>query len=72
MSEQAFPSVEVDVVDGTEYRAHHLGMTLRDYFAAHALAGMLGDHESASIMSSIDAAQAAYDYADAMLKVRAE
>ena len=41
MSEQAFPSVEVEVVDGTEYRGYHLGMTLRDYLAAHALTGLL-------------------------------
>ncbi|HEX6939880.1 MAG TPA: hypothetical protein VF158_10750 [Longimicrobiales bacterium] len=52
------------------------GMTLRDWFAAHALAGMLaypGDcshgswHTNASAQ---DVAASAYDYADAMLAER--
>ena len=47
------------------------GMTLRDYFAAKALQGLLaypggGDIGFASI------AQDAYDYADAMLNARGE
>lgn len=43
------------------------GMTLRDYFAAKALQGMLS---SATMVHDI--AGTAYDYADAMLKAREE
>jgi hypothetical protein len=49
------------------------GMTLRDYFAAKALAGMLADPEVGR--DGVDdeperIADAAYAYADAMLKAR--
>jgi hypothetical protein len=47
------------------------GMSLRDYFAAHALAGIVRDPAAAN-MSSRDVAMASYAYADAMLKARAE
>lgn len=43
------------------------GMTLRDYFAAKALAGMLAASEN---MSNNELARYAYDVADAMLKAR--
>ena len=55
------------------------GMTLRDYFAAHALVGMLSYsmlnpntgnyHENCNID---DAAHVAYEFADAMLEARKE
>ena len=52
-----------------------LGMTLRDYFAAQALAGILAGgfadtipHDAPS--GGAEAAQFAYQYADAMLKER--
>lgn len=53
----------------------HGGMTLRDYFAAKALQGMLSNPGSDSSGTWQDAessavAGAAYDYADAMLKAR--
>ena len=44
-------------------------VTLRDLFAAAALAGMLSDHHFLSPGSS---AQGAYSMADAMLKERAK
>ena len=45
------------------------GMTLRDYFAAKALAGMCADSE---ISGSAEAyAESAYKFADAMLAARA-
>lgn len=56
---RAFPSSAVDV---------HLGMTLRDYFAGQALAGLM-----ATIKSDEGAAflvRAAYATADAMLAER--
>lgn len=55
----------------------HLGMTLRDYFAAKALQGLLANEEVADECASGDFslvvsryAQLAYTYADAMLKAR--
>ena len=43
------------------------GMTLRDYFAAAALQGLLAESEWPSVEG---AASAAYQYADAMLAER--
>lgn len=43
------------------------GMSLRDYFAAKALQGITVNFDEAPV---IDAAQLAYDYADAMLAQR--
>jgi hypothetical protein len=44
------------------------GMTLRDYFAAKALQGLLSDSYDFSDRNRI--AVKAYDFADAMLKAR--
>ena len=45
---------------------HYYGMSLRDYFAGQALAGMTADtHNSSTVVAA-----AAYQYADAMLKAR--
>ena len=62
----AFP-----VVGGTKYN----GMTLRDYFAGLALQAIISKapHESVPTgvgESDLARARGAYDYADAMLKVR--
>jgi hypothetical protein len=55
------------------------GMTLRDYFAAAALSGIMADPETGSeecfseediMQSRRDTALAAYGYADAMLDAR--
>jgi hypothetical protein len=75
-NDSAFPWVEVATrSDGTDYEAaHHSGMDLRDYFAAHALAGYIASCSGPG-MSRPDAKEAAteaYGYADAMLKARAE
>jgi hypothetical protein len=43
------------------------GMTLRDYFAAKAMQGILADPSTPEIM---DIAGAAYEVADAMMKAR--
>ena len=43
------------------------GMTLRDYFEAKAMQGILADPDTPEIM---DIAGAAYEVADAMLKAR--
>lgn len=45
------------------------GMTLRDYFAAKALGGMLGGAPGSHLRPD-NAAREAYQYADAMLMAR--
>jgi hypothetical protein len=49
------------------------GMTLRDWFAGQALAGFLASYsgENVTLPRTADAAERAYDYADAMLRERA-
>ena len=47
------------------------GMTLRDWFAGQALAGITGD-PSVEDMDQNEIAKAAYIYADAMLEARGE
>lgn len=42
------------------------GMTMRDYFAGQALAGLCAD--PSAILGSVDTAKACYQLADAMLK----
>lgn len=54
---------------------NHDGMTLRDYFAAAALQGILANNASDvanPCMSPDDYAREAFLYADAMLKARGE
>jgi len=46
------------------------GMSLRDYFAGQALAGIASISADGFSLSEHDAASWAYQYADAMLKVR--
>ena len=56
--------------DDDAYPTHDAspGMTLRDYFAGQALAGMLA--APPEIAAPCDYASVAYDYADAMLTTR--
>lgn len=63
----AFPNVPPD----SQYSDWDKGMTLRDYFAATALQGLLGNSEF-HVESEIPNAIATYAYqaADAMLKAR--
>ena len=56
----AFPGVD-------ELGDPYNGMTLRDYFAAKAMQGILADPNTPEIM---DIAGAAYEAADAMLRAR--
>jgi hypothetical protein len=53
--------------------AHNLqndGMTLRDYFAAKAMQGLLSDPDWRQDTTFEDTAYAAYEQADAMLEAR--
>jgi hypothetical protein len=65
--EPAFPQPSASTRDdGT----HHMrGMTLRDYFAARALGGLI-TWEDGALRPASDAALLAYDFADAMLAER--
>ena len=66
----AFPQVDIKDSYGMLVPYLQRGMTLRDYFAAKAMQGMM------TISCRIDEfgidAQAAYEMADAMLKAREE
>lgn len=48
---------------------YHKGMSLRDYFAGQALAGLVA-HNDYGCVSDQDVADGAYCYADAMLAAR--
>ena len=64
-SEPAFP-----VQDASTWQAH--GMTLRDYFAAKALQGMLANQHPYQASDERMFARDAYTLADAMLAARQE
>ena len=72
----AFPQGARDAKDGfaTSWVADQCGMSLRDYFAAQALAGYCSRDFSAwdEPPDSSDMAKWAYHKADAMLKAREE
>jgi len=59
----AFPLQSI----GPEFQPGYSGMTLRDYFAAAALQGLIADGGGASWEAD---ANAAYKAADAMLRAR--
>jgi hypothetical protein len=46
------------------------GMTLRDYFAAKAMQGLLAGLTSTTVWSQDEAAETAYNVADSMLRAR--
>ena len=46
------------------------GMTLRDYFAAKAMQGMMADGQAFRLVAESTLANTAYEIADAMLKAR--
>lgn len=60
----AFPNAVVTTNDGWV----HSGMTMRDYFAAKAMQGILTDPEI--VMGATEIAELSFKYADAMLKAR--
>jgi hypothetical protein len=64
----AFPTEAYDLERQTLVREE--GMTLRDYFAAKAMQGYVGDPDWRVDMGLEDTAFAAYKQADAMLKAR--
>lgn len=77
----AFPMAKVTVLaeDGTQNEASsitHNGMTLRDYFAAKAMQGLLANPKLIETINREGGAysgwveESAWSWADAMLKVR--
>ena len=63
----AFPCETLGVDEHGEYRKPYEGMTLRDYFAAKAMQGMM--HDVSQPVGEV-IAEWAYQVADAMLKAR--
>lgn len=81
--EPAFPVTDT-VIDGRSFEPDYMGMSLRDYFAAKALMGLLAEPISEVVQSTAAymaapladdqpgdlMARAAYRLADAMIKAR--
>ena len=67
-NEPAFPVPSYVNADGETHDVSLQGMTLRDYFAAKAMQGLLADPGWRHDMDFEDTAHAAYKQADAMLK----
>jgi len=65
MNESAFPWQ----IDNGETMRGHKGMTMRDYFAAKAMQGMLSENSGIRYLNE-ELAQFAYAVADAMMKAR--
>ena len=71
--EAAFP-----IPNSPEFDCGHYGMTLRDYFAAAALTGLLansyndGENRPLSTATALEMSEMSYRQADAMLKARTE
>jgi hypothetical protein len=75
----AFPVPNYVNVDGDTFESEPSGMSLRDWFAGQALAGMLAgpDMKNNLLLGNPDGreleawmAEQSYEYADAMLKAR--
>lgn len=68
--ESAFPST-FKSLDPDTGQTHRWGMTLRDYFAAKAMQGLLAQSQGTALGSTVEtAADYAYAMADAMLAAR--
>jgi hypothetical protein len=68
---QAFPHFKIDPYSSKVEICPQGGMTLRDYFAGQALAGMLMNYTTAKFgLAEISVANHAYKLADAMLAAR--
>lgn len=65
----AFPCETLGIDEHGEYRKPYKGMTLRDYFAAKAMQGILAGWATGLPPSDMTV-EASYAYADAMLAAR--
>ena len=68
----AFPRpLSVDDVDPDITYPAHVGMSLRDYFAAKAMQGICNSRSHSDLKGhAVASAKVAYEMADAMLKAR--
>lgn len=69
----AFPTADGTATDGEKTVVHDStsrGMSLRDWFAGQALAGIMADSTTTNGASFAAIAEEAYQAADAMLKAR--
>ena len=64
----AFPTAQY--ADGVRPSGFDNGMTLRDYFAAKAMQGMMSDPNLDMVCNKV--AQLSYNMADAMMKARTD
>jgi hypothetical protein len=64
MNQPAFPAMHFDLADNEH------GLTMRDYFAAKVMQGMMANGQVLKLVSDETLASAAYEMADAMLKAR--
>ncbi len=69
-NEPAFPEIYIQSICGVPITDYKPGMTLRDWFAGQALAGMTADPGIVGQPNEI--VKTAYEYADAMLAERAK
>ena len=68
--ESAFPST-FHSISPEPHQVHRWGMTLRDYFAAKAMQGLIAQSAGTALGSRVEiAAEYAYAAADAMLAAR--
>ena len=71
----AFPSEQHETQDGTWNQTYCDGMSLRDWFAGQAIAGLLSSFQGVNCVGNETKTQGyarrAYEYADAMLSARA-
>ena len=65
----AFPCETIGTDDHGEYRIPAQGMSLRDYFAAKVLQGLMAS-PNLQVTDYMRIAEDAYEQADAMLKAR--
>jgi hypothetical protein len=63
----AFPGVTYISINGEK---NPEGMTLRDYFAAKAMQGMLAGQDRRLVATKEFIGETAYEYADSMMKAR--
>ena len=68
--EAAFPFEERDMCQVGEVHAIHHGMSIRDYFAAKALQGILARSFASTDFTMADYAETSYLLADAMIRER--
>ena len=76
MSIPAFPRPfskdDTDTFDTSPTYNAHVGMTLRDYFAAKAMQAMITHPDSRDDVDASVYAKGSYEMADAMMKARSE